>query len=261
MEHAGDDQFLKKRVRCGIAIFFGLFCLSVCIGAYAQGGPPMVTDDPGTPGDGHWEINLATIGSRTTQRWDIDVLDADINYGWGDHVQLKLDAPLTYRHTGGESTVWGLGAVNVGVKWRFVDSGDAFPFDVSMYPQYLSAWSNASKKRGLASPDDEFFLPVEIGTQAAGFDIAAELGRDFVGGTQDRWEGGIVAAHECGPVECRFEIHQTSFGDDAQTLLNLGLTWKLSDSLVLLASAGREFGPHTADRQDFLYYFGFQILR
>jgi hypothetical protein len=25
--------------------------------AHAQDGPPMITDDPGTPGDGHWEIN------------------------------------------------------------------------------------------------------------------------------------------------------------------------------------------------------------
>lgn len=25
----------------------------------AQGGPPMITDDPGTPGSGRFEINLA----------------------------------------------------------------------------------------------------------------------------------------------------------------------------------------------------------
>ena len=27
--------------------------------ALGQGGPPMITDDPGTPGNGKWEINLA----------------------------------------------------------------------------------------------------------------------------------------------------------------------------------------------------------
>jgi hypothetical protein len=26
---------------------------------HAQGGPPMITDDPGTPGNGQWEINVA----------------------------------------------------------------------------------------------------------------------------------------------------------------------------------------------------------
>jgi hypothetical protein len=27
----------------------------------AQGGPPMITDDPDTPGPGYWEINVVRI--------------------------------------------------------------------------------------------------------------------------------------------------------------------------------------------------------
>jgi len=30
----------------------------------AQGGPPLITDDPGTPGDGKWEINLALTAEK-----------------------------------------------------------------------------------------------------------------------------------------------------------------------------------------------------
>jgi hypothetical protein len=37
----------------------------------AQGGPPLVTDDPDTPGDGRWEINLATIATHSTGRWSL----------------------------------------------------------------------------------------------------------------------------------------------------------------------------------------------
>ena len=37
----------------------------------AQGGPPLVTDDPETPGDGHWEVNLAATGDHTSGRWQI----------------------------------------------------------------------------------------------------------------------------------------------------------------------------------------------
>jgi hypothetical protein len=29
--------------------------------AWAQGGPPLMTDDPDTPGPGYWEINVATL--------------------------------------------------------------------------------------------------------------------------------------------------------------------------------------------------------
>jgi hypothetical protein len=28
--------------------------------SFCQGGPPLVTDDPDTPGSGHWEFNVAT---------------------------------------------------------------------------------------------------------------------------------------------------------------------------------------------------------
>jgi len=32
--------------------------------ARAQGGPPFITDDPGTVANRHWEINLGWIGSH-----------------------------------------------------------------------------------------------------------------------------------------------------------------------------------------------------
>ena len=46
----------------------------------------MATDDPGTPGDGKWEINLGVIGTHQRDGWLVDVPDADINYGLGDHI-------------------------------------------------------------------------------------------------------------------------------------------------------------------------------
>ena len=33
--------------------------ISFATALHAQGGPPMITDDPGTPGPGRWEINIA----------------------------------------------------------------------------------------------------------------------------------------------------------------------------------------------------------
>ena len=230
--------------------------------AIAQGGPPMVTDDPDTPGDGHWEINLASIGSQTFRHWNVDALDADINYGWGDHVQLKLDAPWTYARDAGGDWRSGLGAVNVGVKWRFVDEEEQ-GFALSTYPQYLSAWSAYSRRHGIASPDQQFFLPLEISTKTGGFEWVGEFGRNFVRGAGDQWELGVVAAHACGNdnLECLLEIHQTEASHDAQTLVNFGAHYQLSRSLILLAAVGREFGRPTLDQQRLLYYFGVQIVR
>ncbi len=59
----------------------------------AQGGPPLITDDPGTPGDGNWEINIAftTKKRRTVRSYETPILD--INYGLGDRIQLKYEVP------------------------------------------------------------------------------------------------------------------------------------------------------------------------
>src|SRR5437868_3985076 len=40
---------------------------------YAQGGPPLLTDDPDTPGPGFWEINLATVIDETSGRRHVEV--------------------------------------------------------------------------------------------------------------------------------------------------------------------------------------------
>ena len=64
-------------------------CLYLLVGSLAlkgQGGPPCYTNDPGTPGNRQWEINLGYMpflyaDSSTTHSPDID-----INYGLGDRI-------------------------------------------------------------------------------------------------------------------------------------------------------------------------------
>ena len=111
--------------------------------ARAQGGPPMVTDDPDTPGDGHWEINLAAIAQRTDGARSLSAPDADINYGWGEHLQLKADLPWGVSQPRGRSWRSGAGDGNFGVKWRLIDEEDR-GFALSTYPQYEHSLGRAS---------------------------------------------------------------------------------------------------------------------
>jgi len=230
--------------------------------ALAQGGPPMVTDDPETPGDGKWEINLAGLGSRTRAgHWEVSLPDADINFGWGERIQLKLDVPWTFVHDSGERWKSGLGVGNAGVKWRFVDIEDN-GFSMSTYPQYLSGWLASSRNRGITTDEKQFFLPLEVATEAGEWGLDGEVGRNFVQHGANQWVVGGIAAHACGEDrECLFEVHEAHATHDSHTLLNLGLHWKLSDSLVLLASAGREVGARSDEQQGFLFYLGIQVLR
>ena len=229
--------------------------------AWAAGGPPMVTDDPGTPGDGHWEINLATITQRTFGGYMVAAPDADINYGLGEYLQLKADLPWTYASSGASDWKAGPGLANYGVKWRFIDEDEA-GFSVSTYPQYAHSLSGASVRRGIASAGGQFFLPLEVSAKVSDFDLDAELGRNFVQQGASQWQGGFVVGHAChADVECLFEIHETGGQSPTQTLLNLGLSWKLSESLALLAAAGREFGRQTPAQLQSLIYLGIQMTR
>ena len=228
--------------------------------AMAQGGPPMVTDDPGTPGAGKWEINIGAISSRTRGHRELAAPDADINYGWGEHIQLKADVPWVTARDDGQHSKAGLGAGNFGVKWRFVDEEGA-GYALSTYPQYTRSLLRSSTRRGLTSSGHEFFLPLELSMDVAGVGLAVEAGRNFVsGGGANQWVAGVVAAHACGEgVECLAEIHRTQSSDEHQTLVNLGLRWKLQESVTLLAAAGREFGTSTEERLHSLVYLGLQF--
>ncbi|ENZ76760.1 hypothetical protein OR214_03499 [Ralstonia pickettii OR214] len=230
--------------------------------ALAQGGPPMVTDDPETPGDGHWEVNLGAIATRTHGRLEVAAPDADINYGWGDHIQLKADIPWTFVRDDGQRWKSGLGTGNFGVKWRFIDQEQA-GFSVSTYPQYSHSMLDGSTRRGIASDGHEFFLPLELATDVGGFGVSTEVGRNFVsGGGDSQWIAGIVAGHACGEGrECIAEVRRTQAPGVHHTLLNLGMHWKINDTYTLLGAVGREFGAPAEDGQQLLVYLGLQITR
>jgi hypothetical protein len=54
---------------------------------WAQGGPPFVTDDPATPADGQFEINIAATAMQQRDSRTLVGPDVDLNYGWGERIQ------------------------------------------------------------------------------------------------------------------------------------------------------------------------------
>jgi hypothetical protein len=236
-------------------------CLVLPPAALAQGGPPLVTDDPDTPGAGKWEVNYAAILRRTPGRWEVAAPDVDMNYGWGERVQLKLDIPWVFARETGEPWKSGLGNANAGVKWRFIDADHA-GYSVSTYPQV--AWNTlpSSARRGITDTRREFLLPIEVSKDIGEVGYDAEVGRNFVASGVSQWIAGVIVAPKCGErCEGLFEVHETYAPHEHETLLNAGLRWKLGESMSLLVAAGREFGTSADDRRHALLYLGLQVLR
>jgi hypothetical protein len=114
----------------------------------------MITDDPGTPGDGHWEINLAWTDQRTPGSTLIGLPLLDANYGVGDRLQLNYQASWNILRDEGEGTQSGMSDSQLAVKWRFYDAGET-GLQLSAYPRvfFLDPGSD-SDRRGTADVGD-----------------------------------------------------------------------------------------------------------
>ena len=231
--------------------------------AWASGGPPMITDDPGTPGDGHWEINIATLSNHTAEASTYQMPLIDANYGVGERVQLKFEMPwlLQDRDTGGSQSGPGNGLL--GVKWRFYDDGE-MGWQISTYPQWeFAAPGSSSSRKGLADGGTSTLLPLEFVHGFEGFDINFELGRWLrPSGRDDSWIAGFVLTHEVRKgFELIAEVHDESLvhQDKEESILNFGARYDLSESSTLLMSAGRDLRNTWGEKNTLITYLGLQL--
>ncbi len=229
----------------------------------AQGGPPLVTDDPGTPGDRHWEVNVAfTFERRGSERvFHAPLLDA--NYGVGDRIQLKVEVPWILRRQEDGPDENGPGNALFGVKWRFLD-GESGGVSVSTYPQIEINASRSSADKGLVEKEPGLLLPLSFQKQLGPLSANLEIGHAFRRGTKGRWIYGLALGHDFSE---RVEVIGEIFGGASARFADIGLDWnlggrwKLARHLVLLVSAGAGIvGTSQEPRTRFQSYTGVQLL-
>ena len=167
-----------------------------------------MTDDPGTPGPGRWEINLAFTLDRTSASREIGAPLVDVNYGWGERLQLKLEIPWIVADDDVEGRRSGLGNPLLGVKWRFLD-GDEAGVAVSTYPQLGFNLLSSSADRGLVERETSFLLPVSAVKRLGPVSLDVEAGRLFQAG-ESSWVWGVALGHEFGKAEALAELFGTS---------------------------------------------------
>lgn len=188
--------------------------------AFSQGGPPFISDDPDTPGNGHWEVNLGFIGDRNPFAGYYSTPDIDINYGIGNRIQLKYEVPLSIQEMRGEpgGVAAGLGNSLLGVKYRFYqrhsktrvrDGERVVKFSLSAYPQLLLNNPTGSVARDIVEPGPQLLLPLEANANYGWIRISGEVGYWFTSkDVPNSWIQGIVAGHEFRKdTELYLELH------------------------------------------------------
>ena len=109
----------------------------------------MITDDPGTPGNGKWENNFAIAFEHRSGETSYDVPAIDLNYGVGEQIQLTLQTAPVLLKRNGHGLIGGLDGTEAAVKWRFVDE-EKSGFEMSMFPRVIFNVVQSSVRRGLA---------------------------------------------------------------------------------------------------------------
>ncbi len=239
-----------------ITILAALLIAPVC----AFAGPPILTDDTGTPGDRKWEINVGvTLDKRDDER-RYETPDLDLNYGIGDHIQLNYSVSWIVLDKRDEGSKNGLGNSEVAVKWRFMDE-DKHGIAMSVYPRLIFNNPTSSAERGLADKGTTFRLPVEMEKKIGLINVNTEFGHDFRQRGGDEWLYGLSLKYaEIKGLEALAEIYGTANNSFKrhETVFNLGLRYDLSENCTLLASAGRSFHS-AADQPNLLLYGGIQM--
>jgi hypothetical protein len=245
-------------LRCALIASFGL--LSAVGPAWA--GAPFLTDDPEPVGYDHWEVYGFSMGSHAQGDRSGTLAGVDANFGAAENVQLHLIAPLAFDDPGDSASRTGIGDIELGVKYRFVDPGpnDWWP-QVAVYP--LLEVPTGDADQGLGNSHERAFLPVWLQKDLGEWKTYGGGGLWINPGTgnQNYWFfGWLLQRQFTDQLAVGAELfHQTKDADDGKDTsgFNVGAIYDLTDNYHVLCSAGRGV-QNAAQTNEFSYYLAVQ---
>ena len=232
--------------------------------ALADAGPPMILDDPGTPGSNKWEVNVASSTEANSVGRASEFPLLDVNYGLGERVELMIEAPYSQtQHFDDGTTHSGFDRFTPGVKCRFLDQETA-GVSMSVFPQVVSIGPDA-KKPGAPAVQQEVFLPINMEEEHGRFAFDQELGYEAEGlklAERNYVLGAATSYHVVEEVLTVIgELHETLPAlkpRDQELLANLGAVYVLNKRNSLLVSGGRTLVAHPGEERKSIGYFGVQ---
>jgi len=228
-------------------------------------GPPLVTDDPETPGRGGWEINISNNIERTRDAFLMETPRFDINYGLLENDQWKIEFPVLYLDSDEHGSHSGMGDLLLGWKYRFLEEKDR-QFMASIYPQLLIPTGNEGL--GLGGGNVEALFPLQIGRHflKGKVFVYGEVGYNVVlsASEANRWKYGLAAAWGATEhLELMAEVAGLAFPGGAEpddTFFNVGFKYDFTKRTSLIAAFGRSFHDVNRGTPDLLTFVGLQMM-
>jgi hypothetical protein len=231
--------------------------LAILFSRSAAAGPPFRTDDPAPVELHHWEVYIFGNYSRSGVSAQAAGPALEVNYGAIENLQLHLIAPYAFSKLPGEDVHSGIGDIELGAKYRFIEETEKRPM-VGVFALLELPAGNASQ--GLGAGDYQIFIPIWLQKSWGKWTSYGGGGYwiDANSKDQDSWMLGWeiqkdLSDHLMLGGEIFSEIPAQG-GDGTQVDFNLGGQYNFNDSLHLLFSAGRSIYGDT----DFMSYLALQ---
>ena len=215
-----------------------LFC-SETTAAFA--GPPFLTDDPEPVDRHHVEVNV--IGQQTravTGR--TGSVSGEVNVGCAAETQCHLALPVTFNDPVGGRSHAGLGDVELGVKYRFLNRPDD-GWSAALYPTLYLPTGDAG--RSLGNGRVQLLLPLWVQRASGQWTWDAGVARlvNWASDARSNWFAGLLARRSFGErLSLGAELYRrtsTADGEPSVTGFNVGAIVSVSSHQNLLISAGR----------------------
>lgn len=204
-------------------------------------GPPFFTDDPEPVQLRHNEFYVFGTLDHADGASAITGPAIEYNRGIAPNTQFHIVLPMAWNVPAQGATATGIGDIEVGIKYRFMDIEDD-GFHLGVFPMVELATGSA--RRGLGNGRTWYRLPlwVQKSVGAWTFDGGGGFIVNPAPGMYDASFGGALAQYAFDP---RWTLGVEVFRQDAlaadqpgYTLLNMGGYLNFSENFSLLFSAG-----------------------
>jgi hypothetical protein len=200
----------------------------------------------------HWEFYAGAQWSADRHAASGTAPQIEVNYGALPNLQLHVIVPAVLAWSNGSALEYGLGDIELGAKFRFLEEGEWRP-QVGVFP--LITLPTGSPGRGLGAGKAQGLVPLWIQKSFGPWTTYGGGGLRFASDGRAAVLGWLLQRKVCEPIALGAEVYVTAplNGEAAQVQLNLGTVIDLSEQHHLLLSAGPSFGT-TAEAQAYLAY-------
>jgi Putative MetA-pathway of phenol degradation len=227
----------------------------------AFAGPPFFTDDPAPVDYQHSEFYIFSTYDKTPDGKDAALPAFEYNYGVLPDTQLHIVVPFARSSPNDAGSEYGIGDIEVGVKYRFIQETDSMP-QIGIFPMAELATGNADK--GLGNGKTWWRLPVWI--QKSWGEWTTYGGAGYVINRADGQRSypfaGWLLQKDIGEKwtlggEVFGRARDTEDGEST-TMLNFGGLYKFTPDFNLLFSLGQSVGGerHTVAYLGLWWAFG-----